>query len=74
MTSPCTRGKTMREFEAELSELKQENFELKMKIYVLEEQKTALEDVRDVSDLRIENQHLQVIQMVVLSSLKIVLE
>ncbi|XP_014278828.2 centrosomin isoform X3 [Halyomorpha halys] len=54
----CSRGKTMREFEAELADLKQENFELKMQLYVLEEQKEALEDERDAVELRINYQKL----------------
>ncbi|CAH1391134.1 unnamed protein product [Nezara viridula] len=48
----------MREFEAELADLKQENFELKMQLYVLEEQKEALEDERDAVELRINYQKL----------------
>ncbi|XP_073980016.1 phosphodiesterase 4D interacting protein centrosomin isoform X12 [Rhodnius prolixus] len=49
--SPCTRGKTMRDFEEELSELKRENFDLKMRIYIMEEQQDLFQGVENIDEI-----------------------
>jgi hypothetical protein len=40
-SSPATQGRSLREFEEQISQLRKENFNLKLRIYFLEEKPTA---------------------------------
>ena len=55
------RGRTMREYEDELSHLKKENFQLKLRIYFYNEQMDQKYDQEDKEQLRKMNIDLKVI-------------
>ncbi|XP_014253255.1 centrosomin isoform X3 [Cimex lectularius] len=47
----CSRGKTMKDFEEELNTLRRENFDLKMRIYVLNEHLDLIQSVDNVEEI-----------------------
>ncbi|CAF0757918.1 unnamed protein product [Rotaria sordida] len=52
--TPSTNPRTMREYDTEFQELKRENFDLKLRIFFLEEQNELALDSRDISSTTIQ--------------------